>query len=103
MALLYGRAGRLTTKTGGFWPGQDVPTSRSVQRDDGGTAQRHSLGYIGKSWAAPGTARYSAAALGRYSRVRKMPRLAQKLGQLQPFLAVFPHECTGQLACLWPA
>jgi hypothetical protein len=24
--------------------------------------------------------------------------LAQKLGQLQPSLAVFPQECTGQLA-----
>ena len=26
--------------------------------------------------------------------------LAQKLGQLQPFVAVFPQECTGQLASL---
>jgi hypothetical protein len=28
--------------------------------------------------------------------------LAQKLGQLQPFLAVFPRECVGQLASFGP-
>jgi hypothetical protein len=28
--------------------------------------------------------------------------LAQKLGQLQPFLAVFPQECMGQLASFGP-
>ena len=28
--------------------------------------------------------------------------LAQKLGQLQPFLAVFPPECMGQLALFGP-
>jgi hypothetical protein len=28
----------------------------------------------------------------------KDAKLAQKLGQLQPFIAVFPQECTGQLA-----
>jgi hypothetical protein len=28
----------------------------------------------------------------------KDARLAQKLGQLQPFLAVLPQECIGQLA-----
>ena len=28
--------------------------------------------------------------------------LAQKLGQLQPFLAVFPHESMGQLASFGP-
>ena len=27
----------------------------------------------------------------------KAAELAQKLGQLQPFLAVFPQECMGQL------
>jgi hypothetical protein len=27
-----------------------------------------------------------------------MNKLAQKLGQLQPFIAVFPQECTGQHA-----
>jgi hypothetical protein len=26
---------------------------------------------------------------------------APKLGQLQPFIAVFPQECTGQLASFW--
>jgi hypothetical protein len=29
-------------------------------------------------------------------------KLAQKLGQLQPFLAVFPQECMGQLASFGP-
>jgi len=28
--------------------------------------------------------------------------LAQKLGQLQPFIALFPQECTGQLASFRP-
>ena len=26
---------------------------------------------------------------------------AQKLGQIQPFIAVFPQECMGQLASFW--
>jgi hypothetical protein len=32
-------------------------------------------------------------------RLRRRPRdkLAQKLGQLQPFITVFPQECMGQL------
>jgi hypothetical protein len=29
---------------------------------------------------------------------KKDDQLAQKLGQLQPFIAVFRHECMGQLA-----
>jgi hypothetical protein len=29
-------------------------------------------------------------------------KLAQKLGQLQPFTAVFPQECMGQLASFGP-
>ena len=32
----------------------------------------------------------------------KDAKLAQKLGQLQPFIAVFPPECTGQLAYFGP-
>jgi hypothetical protein len=32
----------------------------------------------------------------------KDAKLAQKLGQLQPFIAVFPHECMGQLASFGP-
>jgi hypothetical protein len=30
--------------------------------------------------------------------VRKTPKSARKLGQLQPFIAVFSQECTGQPA-----
>ena len=32
----------------------------------------------------------------------KDAKLAQNLGQLQPFTAVFPHECTGQRASFGP-
>jgi hypothetical protein len=40
------------------------------------------------------------ATAGDITQVRKT--LAQKLGQLQPFLAVFPLECMGQLASFGP-
>ena len=32
----------------------------------------------------------------------KVAKLAQKLGQLQPFTAVFPQECLGRLASFGP-
>ena len=32
----------------------------------------------------------------------KDTKLAQKLGQLQPFVAAFPRECVGQLASFGP-
>ena len=32
----------------------------------------------------------------------KVVKLAQKLGQLQPLIAVFPQECMGQLAYFGP-
>ena len=32
----------------------------------------------------------------------KVAKLAQKLGQLQPFVSVFPQECMGQLAYFGP-
>jgi hypothetical protein len=32
----------------------------------------------------------------------KDAKLAQKLGQLQPFIAVFPQECMGQLGSFGP-
>jgi hypothetical protein len=32
----------------------------------------------------------------------KDAKLTQKLGQLQPFVAVFPQECMGQLAYFGP-
>jgi hypothetical protein len=34
------------------------------------------------------------------SKIEKHAKLAQKLGQLQPFLAAFPQECMGQFAFL---
>jgi hypothetical protein len=33
----------------------------------------------------------------------KDAQLAQKVGRLQPFIAVFPPECMGQHASFWPA
>ena len=37
------------------------------------------------------------------NRLAQVRKLAQKLGQLQPFIAVFPQECMGQLASFEPA
>ena len=44
-----------------------------------------------------------ASYCGGVVQVRKMPiKLTQKLGQLQPFTAVFPKECTGELPSFGP-
>ena len=51
---------------------------------------------VGAGGALPG----AAAAAGEGE---KDAKLAQKLGQLQPFTAVFPQECMGQLASFGPA
>jgi hypothetical protein len=40
--------------------------------------------------------KYAAAAMGLGKVRKKDAKLAQKLGQLQPFLAVFLLECIGQ-------
>jgi hypothetical protein len=40
---------------------------------------------------------------GMVAMSEKDAMLAQKLGQLQPFIAVFPQECMGQLASFGPA
>jgi hypothetical protein len=37
-----------------------------------------------------------------FMRSEKDAKLAQKLAQLQPFLAVFPHECMGKQASFGP-
>jgi hypothetical protein len=42
-------------------------------------------------------------ALARGAASEKDAKLAQKLGQLQPFTALFPRECMGQLASSGPA
>jgi hypothetical protein len=34
--------------------------------------------------------------------IEKDAKLAQKLGQLHPFIAVFPQECMGKLAYFGP-
>jgi hypothetical protein len=38
----------------------------------------------------------------KISRGEKDAKLAQKLGQLQPFIVVFPKDCMGQLAFFGP-
>jgi hypothetical protein len=53
-------------------------------------------------------ARREAGAPRRRGRPRPRPsekdaKFAQKLGQLQPFIAVLPPECVGQLASFGPA
>jgi hypothetical protein len=53
-------------------------------------------GDIGYS-AAGGTAAYWSVALSRTGIVKDAAS-TQKLGQPQPFIAVFPQECTYQLA-----
>jgi hypothetical protein len=47
-------------------------------------------------------ARRERAEAGDGSRSEKDAGSAQKLGQLRPFIAVFPQECTGQLASFGP-
>jgi hypothetical protein len=37
-----------------------------------------------------------------FDRCEKDAKLAQKLGKLQPFVAVFPQACMGQLASFGP-
>jgi hypothetical protein len=51
----------------------------------------------------PATGRRRQHRQGRRHRAsEKDAKLAQKLGQLQPFLAVLPPECMGQLASFGP-
>jgi hypothetical protein len=81
MGLLYGRAGRLTAETGGFWP---APGSRPLP-----ASLPDRLRGLGRECAHPRPS-------------EKDTKFAQKLGQLQPFMAVFLLECTGQLASFGP-
>jgi hypothetical protein len=66
MALLYGRAGRLIAQNGGSGPGSATASTRSSAR--------------WRAWRP-------------CSPSEKDAKLAQKLGQLQPFIAVFRQEC----------
>ena len=45
---------------------------------------------------------FQLPAIVRSQASEKDTKLAQKLGQLQPFMAVFLLECTGQLASFGP-
>ena len=58
--------------------------------------QRHPR-HPGGALQAAGGARGGGGRAGE-----KAAELAQKLGQLQPFIDVFPQECTGQLAFFGP-
>jgi hypothetical protein len=48
------------------------------------------------------TGRSPRAGLRVYTLSETDAKLAQKLGQLQPFIAVSPQECMGQLASVGP-
>ena len=50
---------------------------------------------------APHLARGAREAEPKPRQSEKDAKLAQKLGRLQPFLAVFPQECMGQLGSFW--
>ena len=66
---------------------QDVLTERIDYNLSGSNDRR--LGRFGIDW----NIRESS---------EKATKLAQKLGQLQPFIAVFRQECMGQLASFGP-
>jgi hypothetical protein len=51
---------------------------------------------------AGGSVRRRILALLRGDQGKRDAKLAQKLGQLQPFIAVFSQECIGQLASFGP-
>ena len=55
------------------------------------------LGCLGRS-----TLSTTSTSLPKKLSSEKDAKLAQKLGQLQPFIAVFPVECVGQLASFGP-
>ena len=117
MVLLYGRAGRLTAKNGRFRPGQYPYESPAVEAPDpertpGALSTPEGLAWLAANAAKEGVvvrpsglqykaplARGGAAVLHRSE---KDVKLAQKLGQLQPFVAVLPQECMGQLASFGP-
>jgi hypothetical protein len=80
--FLYGRAGRLTSLFGGFRPGQVEGETHIVGLDGSGST----LFAEGGTWSSSETD----------------AKLAQKLGQLQLFIAVSPQECMGQLASSGP-
>jgi hypothetical protein len=73
MAFLYGRVGCLPAQNGGFRPGQNHQVLAICFVAGGATS-------AGEKDAVP----------------------AQKLGQLQPFIAVRPQECMGQLGSFGP-
>jgi hypothetical protein len=52
--------------------------------------------------SASAEARAWAAVIGQIKQVRKTAKSAQKLGRLQPFIAVSPQKCMGQLAVFGP-
>jgi hypothetical protein len=54
------------------------------------------------SASCPSSTCPATATGSRASRSEKGAKLAQNLGQLQPFIAVFPQECMGQLASFGP-
>jgi hypothetical protein len=74
-------------------PGGLTPSSGPGRHRHPGNDTRHDEYKIGGGWGE--TCDTACAS-------EKATKLAHKLGQLQPFTAVFPHECMGQLASSGP-
>jgi hypothetical protein len=75
-------------------------TLRPVARRTGRWTSAAGRAWAGSSCATAGWA--AAGWTGWTSRKWEDAQLAQKSGQLQPFLAVFPRDCMGQLASFGP-
>ena len=101
--FLYGRAGRLTAKNDGFRPGQVPP---ALARDPRRAHHRPDLPL--QHYQRVRLELVGCAAAGHVVQVRgrdpgeEDAKLAQKLGQLQLFLAVFTQEYLGQLVSFGP-
>jgi hypothetical protein len=107
MALLYGRAGRLTTLFGGSRPGQAkrervTPPSSGIDVDAAGADSQASPAARSDGSSNSSGAGGVDADDDIFHSSEKDAKLAQKLGQLQPFVAVFPQGCMGQLASFGP-
>ena len=76
-----------------------VPTSCAA--DTGSAGCCGETGGDGVSLENGCTADASACVHDLVYKVREPPKLVQKSGQLQPFIAVLPQECTGQPAFFW--
>ena len=89
-AFLYGRAGRLAAQHGGFVPARAGGEAKGQK----GTAPQE-FGVVWDPWRGKEHHAFDFVTFGH--KVRRGAVSARKLTQLQPFLAVLPQECVGQL------